>query len=295
MNKSTLWRLLRPFTLTASIIPVLIGTTLAMQSHSLQTDLFMAMLVASILIQSATNMFNEYYDYKRGLDTAESVGIGGAIVRDGIQPRTVMILALVFFAVSVLFGFYIVLQTTWWIAVIGSLCMAMGYFYTGGRYPIAYTPFGELVSGFFMGVMIVGIAYYIQTEWLNLAFILAASIPISLLVGALMMANNIRDRVEDQGSGRKTLAIMLGHNRAILLLAAMFVSAYLWTFGLILTLDLSWWLLLILLSIPKANQAYQRFIGHKKPAEMMPAMQATAQLHTLFGLLFSLGLFLGQL
>src|SRR5690625_2417042 len=126
--------------------------------------LFLSMLIASILIQAATNMFNEYYDYKLGLDTEESVGIGGTIVRDGVKPKTVLNLALIFFGIALLLGVYICAMTSWWIAVIGAVSMAFGYLYTGGPFPIAYTPFGELTSGFFMGTVIIGISYFIQTD-----------------------------------------------------------------------------------------------------------------------------------
>src|SRR5690625_4225012 len=115
------WRLLRPHTLTASFIPVFVGTMFAYITEDIfLVDLFLAMLLASILIQSATNMFNEYYDYKRGLDNEKSVGIGGTIVRDGIHPKTVLYLAFIFFFVAILLGVYICMATSWWIAVIGA-------------------------------------------------------------------------------------------------------------------------------------------------------------------------------
>src|SRR5690625_1022061 len=145
------WRLLRPHTLTASFVPVFVGSMFAFIDHSLHAGLFFAMLIASMLIQAATNMFNEYYDYKRGLDNEQSVGIGGTIVRDGIAPRTVMRLAIAFIITAILIGLYICMETSWWIAVIGLICIFIGYIYTGGPIPIAYTPFGELVSGLLMG------------------------------------------------------------------------------------------------------------------------------------------------
>src|SRR5688572_15471294 len=76
------WQLARPFTLTASAVPVLVGSAVAAASGTFRApDLFAAMLLASVLVQVATNMFNEYYDFKHGLDTPETVGIAGAIVR----------------------------------------------------------------------------------------------------------------------------------------------------------------------------------------------------------------------
>lgn len=139
------WQLTRPHTLTAGFVPVFLGTALALHYTHLNVSLFIAMLIASLLIQAATNMFNEYYDYKRGLDNEKSVGIGGAIVRNGVHPKTVLRLAFIFFGIAILLGVYICINTTWWIAVIGTVCMLIAYFYTGGPYPIAYTPFGEFL------------------------------------------------------------------------------------------------------------------------------------------------------
>lgn len=290
----TWWRLLRPHTLTAAFIPVFIGTMLAVIENKFHLSLFVAMLVASLLIQIATNLFNEYYDFKRGLDTEESVGIGGAIVRDGVEPVVVLRLGIALFIVSILIGIYISAMTSWWIAVIGAVSMAAGYFYTGGPYPIAYTPFGEIVSGFFMGVVIILISYYIQTGTVSLEAILL-SVPISILCGAILTSNNIRDREGDAKNGRKTLAILLGHENSIKFLAAMFFVSYLWIVGMVLTGYGSYWLLLVFFSVPKAIQATKRFVGKTRPIEMMPAMKATAQMHTIFGLLVSVGLLIEYL
>src|SRR5690625_5764431 len=92
-------------------------------------------------------------------------------------------------------------MTSWWIAVIGAVSMVFGYLYTGGPFPIAYTPFGELTSGFFMGTVIIGISYFIQTDTITIDVILI-SIPIAIFIGAIMLSNNIRDRVGDRKSTR---------------------------------------------------------------------------------------------
>lgn len=285
------WRLLRPHTLTAAFVPVFIGTMLAVLDGKFHFMLFLAMMLASLFIQIATNMFNEYYDYKRGLDTAESVGIGGAIVRDGIEPKFILRLALMLFFISILLGIYISAATSWWIAVIGAISMAAGYFYTGGPYPIAYTPFGEIVAGFFMGLIIILISYYIQAGAVTAKSILI-SVPISILCGSILTANNIRDREGDAKSGRKTLAIILGHKNSVRFLSAMFAFSYFWIVGMIISGYATPWLLLVFLSLPKAVAATKNFIGKKKPIEMMPAMKATAQTHTHFGFLVSIGLLL---
>jgi 1,4-dihydroxy-2-naphthoate polyprenyltransferase len=283
------WQLTRPHTLTAAFVPVLLGTVLALQYTDIQFSLFLAMLVASLFIQAATNMFNEYYDYKRGLDTEHSVGIGGAIVRNGVKPSTVMNIAFSFYGIALLLGFYIVANSTWWLAVIGILCMAAGYFYTGGPMPIAYTPLGEIVAGLFMGLIIILISFYIQTETITAESILV-SVPVSILVGLILLANNIRDLDGDKENGRKTVAILLGKKGAIVLLGSMFFLTYAWVAGLVLVGDMSPWIFVSYLSIPKAVKATKGFIGKSQPIEMMPAMKATAQTNTIFGFLLSIGL-----
>jgi len=287
------WQLTRPHTLTAAFVPVLLGTALALPLTSIDLGLFIAMLIACLLIQAATNMFNEYYDFKRGLDNEHSVGIGGAIVREGIQPATVMKIALSLYGISMLLGVYICMNSSWWLAAIGLVSMTVGYLYTGGPIPIAYTPFGEIFAGFFMGMLIILIAFYIQTGFITTISVLV-SVPIVITVGAILLANNIRDHDGDKENGRRTLAILLGQKRAIVLLAGMFVVSYAWVFTLIGLDYASAWLAIVLLSSPKAIKAIKGFIGKTKPVQMVPAMIATAQTNTIFGFLLSIGLFLGH-
>lgn len=287
------WRLLRPHTLTASFIPVFVGTMAAfMMQRELHIFLFIAMLLATLLIQAATNMFNEYYDYVRGLDTEKSVGISGTIVRDGIEPKTVLKIALIFFAIAIFLGLIIAIATSWTIALIGAFSMLVGYLYTGGPFPIAYTPLGEITSGLLMGTVIIGISYYIQTGEVTSEIILI-SIPIAILIGTIMLANNIRDLDNDKVNGRKTIAILLGHDNAVKLFAALFVLTYLWTIVLIISGILPIWSLLVFLSVPKAINVIKGYIGKTTPLEMMPAMVKTGQTNTIFGFLLGFSLLIG--
>lgn len=285
------WRLLRPHTLTASFIPVFIGTIIAYIDGFLHIPLFIAMLVASILIQAATNMFNEYYDFKRGLDTEHSVGIGGTIVRDGIAPKTVLRLAFIFFGIAILLGVYICMESSWWIAVIGLISMLFGYLYTGGPFPIAYTPFGELFAGFFMGTVIIGISYYIQAATVT-AHVLWISIPVALFIGAIMLSNNIRDLEGDKINGRKTIAILLGPKNAVRFLASFFIVAYACTVTFVILGMLPIVSLITLLSAKLAVDVIKGFQGKTTPLEMMPAMILTGKTNTIYGLLLCLSLFI---
>ena len=294
------WHLMRPHTLTAAVVPVLVGTAtakiflLGSEDH-LSLALLLAMLIACLLIQAATNMFNEYYDFKKGLDDHTSVGIGGAIVRNGMSPKLVMNIAIAFYVIAALLGLFIAINSSFWLIPIGLVCMAIGYLYTGGPFPISWTPFGEVFSGIFMGMIIILIAFFIQTGNLQ-GLAVWISLPIVITIGLINMANNIRDRVKDKESGRKTLPILLGKNNSIRFLALMYIVAY----ALVIYITFfqpggSIFFLLALLSFPLPIKAVRRFKKNDTPATMMPAMAATGKTNTFFGLLYALGIYISAL
>ncbi|MBI5975960.1 1,4-dihydroxy-2-naphthoate polyprenyltransferase [Staphylococcus canis] len=294
------WALMRPHTLTASVVPVLVGTATAKlfllgSEDRLSLFLFLVMLLACLLIQGATNMFNEYYDFKKGLDDHESVGIGGAIVRNGMTPKSVLNLAIAFYVIAALLGLILAIKTSFWLIPVGLVCMAVGYLYTGGPFPISWTPFGELFSGIFMGMIIILIAFFIQTGNLQ-GYAVWISIPIVITIGLINMANNIRDRVKDKQSGRLTLPILLGKKGSLIFLLACYAFAYLFVIYTALFKDGgSLFYLLVLFSFPLPIKVYRRFKRADTPQTMMPAMAASGKTNTIFGLLYALGIYISAL
>ncbi|GLV64707.1 1,4-dihydroxy-2-naphthoate octaprenyltransferase [Bacillus mycoides] len=290
-----IWKMTRPHTLTATFSPVILGTVASLYVAEIDWLLFIAMMVACLALQIATNLFNEYYDFKRGLDTADSVGIGGGIVRHGLKPKNVLTVALLLYVVAAFIGIYICMNSSWWLVVIGLIGMAVGYLYTGGPLPIAYTPFGELVSGLLMGTCFVLIAFFIQTNTITIESVLI-SVPIGILVGAINMSNNIRDIEEDIKGGRKTLVILLGREKAVVTLAVAFFIAYLWITVIVLMGYISPWALVMFLGLKKPISAIRSFQkGEKDPGYMRIAMKSTAMTNTIFGFLLSAGLLISYL
>lgn len=290
-----MWQLTRPHTLTATFAPVILGTMLALNDGPINWLLFTAMLVCGLFLQIATNLFNEYYDFKRGLDTTDSVGIGGALVRHGTKPSSVLAFALILYGLSILIGIYICMNSSWWLVVIGIIGMLIGYLYTGGPMPIAYTPFGELFAGLSMGIGFILIAYFIQTGDVSMTSFLV-SVPFGILVGGINMSNNIRDIKEDTIGGRKTLAILLGREKAIQLLAISFIVSYAWIVGLVVFGVVSPWLLFVFISVPKPIAAIKNFKeGEGIPMKQGLAMKSTALTNTFFGFLLSIGLIIEYL
>ena len=282
--------LTRPHTLTASFVPVFVGTASVLLFADIRWGMFFLMLIATILIQSATNMFNEYYDFKRGLDSHESVGIAGAIVRNGMSPRLVLTIALIFYGIAAVIGIIITINSSWWILLIGAVSMAVGYLYTGGPFPISWTPFGEIFAGFFMGTVIIMITFYIHTGTLHV-FPLLMSIPPAITIGLLNMANNIRDRKKDKESGRKTFVILVGKPFAVMTSAALLLFSYIFLIYIAFFTPMgSVFLLIPLLSIPLAIKTIMLMRKGNTPIELIPAMASMGKLNTIMGLLLTIGL-----
>ena len=291
MNKSKLkefFMCTRPHSYPASIAPVLFGATYALGYESKFSILkFILFLLACLLIQAATNLFNEYYDYKHGLDKVDSEGISGSIVKGNLSPKEVMVGALVLYALAFVFGLILTFMTSVYVLLVGLVCMLAGYFYTGGKYPIAYSPFGEVVSGFFMGTIIIALSFYFQTGYVN-ADIIVISLPLFIMIGAILLANNIRDLDNDKDSGRRTYAILVGRNNAIKTMAISFIVVYLLNVLFIVTKYASWWNLLVFVTIPLAIKIIKGFSANNDKKTMAPYMVLTAKLTIFVGFIMSL-------
>ena len=291
MNKSKLkefFMCTRPHSYPASIAPVLFGATYAL-GYEIKFSIlkFILFLLACLLIQAATNLFNEYYDYKHGLDKIDSEGISGSIVKGNLSPREVMVGALVLYALAFILGLILTFMTSLYVLLVGLVCMLAGYFYTGGKYPIAYSPFGEVVSGFFMGTIIISLSFYFQTGYIN-ADIIVVSLPLFIMIGAILLANNIRDLDNDKESGRRTYAILVGRNNAIKTMAISFIVVYLLNVLFIVTKYASWWNLLVFVTIPLAIKIIKGFSANNHKTTMAPFMVLTAKLTIFIGFIMSL-------
>ncbi|MGE5675972.1 MAG: 1,4-dihydroxy-2-naphthoate polyprenyltransferase [Mycobacterium leprae] len=285
------WRLTRPYTLTASLVPVLTGTVLATTSGHWRPGPGFAFLIAAMLIQVATNVFNEYFDYRRGLDTNEMVGIAGTIVRDGVSPGLVLALAWLFAGTAILLGLYISAVSSWWVFATGLACIGVAYLYSGGPLPLAYTAFGELVSGLMMGPVMILLVYYVQARSLSLTALLG-SLPVGLLIGSLLLANNLRDMDQDKEGGRRTLAVRLGRQQGSLLLGGVFALAYLDVIAMTALRLVSPWTLLVVVALPLGLKAVRTFGRRDQALQLVPAFKATSMHLLAFGALMVFGLLL---
>jgi 1,4-dihydroxy-2-naphthoate octaprenyltransferase len=286
------FRLARPFSLTAAAVPVLFGTALAFKDGSFAPGPLFAMLFGSLLIQAATNMFNEFYDAQRGLDVAGTIGIAGSIVSGRVTARRVLVGALLCYTLALFLGIYLVVVGGWPILVLGCLSALGGYLYSAGPRPIAYTPASEAVVFVFMGILIVVIAYAVQTRDFP-AYVPLAALPIGGLVAAILLANNIRDLISDRRGGRRTLPVVFGREVAILVYRALLLEAYLAVAVLIAFGVVPPECALVFPSVFAALRLWRDVASYSTPSRLDPVVKRTAGLHLVFGLLYTAGVLIG--
>lgn len=278
----------RPPTLSAAVVPVLVGSAVAASVGKFQPGPFLAALLTAILIQIGTNFANDYFDYRKGADTAQRLGPPRVTQQGWIAPETIRTATLVTFGLAALLGLYLVYVGGAPILAIGVLSMAAGVLYTGGPFPLAYHGLGDLTCFVFFGlVAVLGTTYLHTGAWSSAA--LVAAIPVACLVTAIIVVNNLRDIDTDRTSRKHTLAVLLGRQgtRAeygLLLLAAYLVPLARWLAG-----AASLWFWLPWLTLPLAAPLV-RIVLTQRGRALNPVLRGTARLHLLFGALFALSL-----
>ena len=300
MNLSQFFALIRPRTLTAAFSPVVLGATMgATQFEATQPLLLSLLYTVGILIcvlsaQIAANIWNEYFDFKSGLDLTQAAGNSGSIVRDGISPTIIKRWGYITTILPLILGIALASAITWWYIPMGMLCILTSILYSGGPKPISRTPFGELASGLAMGFAIVGITLFAWTHTLYWTYLIPA-VPSTILIGTIMMTNNLRDFTNDANHGRCTLVILLGRERGLQLLRGLFLISSLWIVAWTISGIMPWTSLLALLSLLPAMKVIHIFNTYADPIRLNEAMKFTSISCTLYHFLWAIGLLLNTI
>ena len=295
MNLSQFFALIRPRTLTAAFSPVVLGAAIgATQFETIQPIWLSLVYTLGILIsvlsaQIAANIWNEYFDFKSGLDLTQVAGNSGSIVRDGIAPTVIKRWGYVTTILPLILGIALANAITWWYIPVGILCILTSILYSGGPKPISRTPFGEVASGLAMGFAIVGITLYAWTHTLHWTYLIPA-VPSTILIGAIMMTNNLRDFTNDANHGRRTLVILLGRERGLKLLQGLFLISSLWILLWTILGLIPWPSLIALLFLLPAMKVIHIFNTYENPVRLNEAMKFTSISCTLYHFLWAIGL-----
>jgi len=262
----------------------------ALQHTQVELIWIFPILIATLLIQIGTNISNDYYDFKKGADTADRIGPVRVTQAGLISPKTVQIGSFVIFIAAILTGIPLVMRGGWIIVAIGLISVLFGILYTAGPYPIAYLGLGELFVLVFFGIIAVsGTAYLLTLEWSKLA--LLSGITIGMLSISLLAVNNIRDISTDRKAGKNTLAARFGHRFArVEYLLAIFI-AHAIGFYLVFQLKSLIWLCIFIPTILLSIEPIKIVFNKQDGQSLNTALAKTARLQLLFGILFSIGLY----
>ena len=291
--------LTRPRTLAAALGPTILGAAFSYYTfgalHSTGLAIFHTILIflAVVSAQIIANLWNELKDFKSGLDAGQKIGNAGSLTRGAVTPKLISTMIKVLMIVPTIIGLYLSATITWWYIPAGIICILISFLYSGGPKPISRTPFGEISSGIAMGFAIVLITGFAWTRELSLAFLIPA-LPATLLVGSIMLTNNIRDIRNDEKHGRRTLPIVLGRDRAISLMSITYIFNFIWIGAWIYLKVLPIPALLALIAIIPAFKTINIFYTHVDEIKLDKAMGTTAGAAMLYQLLLSIGLIISR-
>jgi 1,4-dihydroxy-2-naphthoate octaprenyltransferase len=202
----------RPRTLPAAIVPVAVGTAAA---HAAGGDIIVwraiAALIVALGVQVGTNYVNDYADGIRGTDDVR-VGPVRLVGQKLASPQAVRNAAVISFAIAAAFGLALCAVAGWQLVLVGAAAILAGWFYTGGPRPYGYAGLGEAFVFVFFGLVATAGATYVQIEQVD-GRSLAAGVAVGLWATGLLVVNNLRDRVGDERSGKRTIAVRIGDAR----------------------------------------------------------------------------------
>ena len=276
----------RPRTLPAAVVPVIVGTGVAGGDGDFVWWRAALALLVALAVQIGTNYANDYSDGVLGTDDAR-VGPVRLVAGGLAAPVQVKRAAWAAFAVAAVAGVALAAVTSWWLVLVGALCIAAGWLYTGGPSPYGYLGFGELFVFVFFGlVATMGTAYVQSEEITRTAFDSGAAV--GLLAAALLVVNNLRDIPTDAESGKRTLAVRMGDARTrqfyVLLVGAAFLQV------LAVAADGRPWSLLALAAVVLAVVPVRTVLRGAVGPALIGVLQATARLELVFGVLLTVGL-----
>lgn len=288
------YRAFRPITLGASVIPVLVGTSLVLKEGEIKVTLFLLTLAGSVLIQIGTNLADECSDYTRG-SYKSKFPAPHRVIHQGLLPlQSVRLATYLCFVIVSFIGLYLTWVAGWLILLIGVASIAAAYFYSAGPLPLGNLGLGEPLVFFFMGIVAVVATYYIQTGEIS-RDALVVSLSIAFLVTAILEANNLRDEQEDKEAGKNTTATLFGRRVAIMIYSFLVSGAFLVVIGMVVWGNSSLFLLAPLLSLPWGLSLILQIWCKRKRSDFNETIKGTALFHLQFGLLLAAGLWASHL
>ena len=287
--------MVRPFSFTASVLPVSVGGAIALSQGRMHWPLFLAALLGALGLHIGTNVINEIYDVRHGIDSITSPRMSMAILKGRISERDAFIVAWSGFVLALLMGIFLLLHRGWPIVLLGLIGFVGGYFYTAPPFQYKYRALGLPLVFLLMGPLMVAGSYFAVTGTFD-PNVLIVSLPVGLLVTAILHGNEWRDVAEDTRHGFTTFSAQVGRETAHWVYVMLILGAYVAVGLAVMVGALPTLALLTLFSLPLVawilRDAERGAEGHLRAIAMIDL--TTARLHGAFGALLLVGLVAGS-
>ena len=292
------WRVwfnaVRPRSFTTSTVPIVAAAALAMVDGGIDPVLFVLMLVASIFTQAACNLTNDYFDDRRGVDSAATLGQGGALQSGDLTHDDLRNGIMVSFGIAILAAVPVIAAVGPIVFWIGLFSAAAAWLYTAGPFPLAYWALGEVTVFLTMGIGMVCGAYYVLRGYVSTPAIMLGA-AIGMLAAAFLHANNMRDVETDRAMRKRTLANLLPHGLSIAWYAILLVVPFALAIAMFVNKPELYPVLLVWFAFPTAYRLVEQSRLATTPAQRNVVTRRTAGFHLRFCTLISLGLMLAVL
>lgn len=289
----------RPKTLALAIANTIIGSALAAAQHQFSWTIFALAAFTTILLQILTNLANDYGDFVNGKDNAERIGPKRMLQSGNISRRSMLRGMMLIGVLCASSGLALIWVGTQGLSIgsilafgaVGLAAIAAAIKYTVGKNPFGYRGLGDMIVFVFFGLVGVVGTYFLHTQSFEWSILLPASAMGLLSTGVLNM-NNMRDYESDKNSGKRTIVVSIGPEKAahyhLFLLAIAAILAIVYTF---INFH-SQWQWLFLLSFPLLILNLKKVFNYKNPLELYPELGRLSMASLIFAITFSLGLIL---
>jgi 1,4-dihydroxy-2-naphthoate octaprenyltransferase len=297
LRLKTAIRITRAPFFTAVIVPTLLGAVLAWHDEAaFYIGYLLLALTGAVCINAGFDMSNDYFDHVSGMDAQNQeltpFSGGSRTIQEGIlSPRQVLVLSLVCYAVGIAIGLYLALTRGWWLLALGAAGVFLAFFHNAPPVKLynLFPGLGELAVGIGCGPITVLGSYFVQTRRLS-GQALWASIPIGLLITAVLYINEFPDRDADAFAGKKTIPVVFGRERAVWGYVILVIAAYATILVGVVVGAFPATLLIALITVPLAARAISGALRfYADTPKLVPALATTIQVHLGTGLLLCAG------
>lgn len=292
------WRVwfmaVRPWSLTISVVPIVLATALAWTHGSVSILFAILMLVTSILTHIGCNLTNDYFDNASGVDVVQNEGHGRMLQEGHLSNRDLLNGMIVAFALALAFGAPIILRLGWLGLLFALIGAGVAFLYTGGPWPLAYNRMGEVGVFIAMGLVMVGGAFYVHTGTLTWPAAILA-INIGLYAAAVLHANNMRDIAVDAMHHKHTIANTFGWTWGVREYIALLVTPLVLIVVLVLESPEYWPLMVTLMVAPKTFSAIHHMRSSREGELTSAIVGISTKLHQHFGVTATIALLVTKL